>query len=292
MSRMDTPIPAAGKGKFLLGVGAQKAGTSWLHQQLQRRRDCNFGFLKEYHIHDALTVPSMAIFKKRKDLLPHLELGRQRLLADPQRYYNYFASLLRRDQILLSGDITPSYCSLSSSTLKTIQRAFNDRDIEIRPVFLMRDPVERILSSMRMNLRMTGMLNAETEISTLKELVRKRPERISIRSDYVQTLASLHEAFGLNNCFIGFYETLFREDTYTHLCDFLGLNYQEPQWTQKVNQSLSTSAIPNELMREIGSWQASTLEGVQRYLPDAKLSSLWPTAFRCCVNSPISVTPG
>ncbi len=289
---MDTPIPAAGKGKFLLGVGAQKAGTSWLHQQLQRRRDCNFGFLKEYHIHDALTVPSMAIFKKRKDLLPHLELGRQRFLADPQRYYNYFASLLRRDHIQLTGDITPSYCSLSSSTLKTIQRAFNDRDIEIRPVFLMRDPVERILSSMRMNLRMTGMLNAETEISTLKELVRKRPERISIRSDYVQTLASLHEAFGLNNCFIGFYETLFREDTYTHLCDFLGLNYQEPQWTQKVNQSLSTSAIPNELMREIGSWQASTLAGVQRYLPDANLSSLWPTAFRCCVNTPRSVTPG
>ncbi|MFL0774514.1 MAG: sulfotransferase domain-containing protein [Prochlorococcus sp.] len=290
---MTDLVSTTERGGFLLGVGAQKAGTSWLHQQLQQRRDCNFGFLKEYHIHDAMTVPNLAMYRKQKgSLLKPRTWRRQRFFADPQRYYNYFASLLRRDQILLSGDITPSYCSLSSSTLKTIQREFNKREIAVRPVFLMRDPVERILSSMRMKLRKTGMLNPEAEISTLKELIRRRPERISMRSDYVQTLASLHEAFGLNNCFIGFYETLFREDTYTQLCDFLGLNYQEPQWTQKVNQSLSTSAIPNELMREIGSWQASTLTGVQRYLPDTNLSSLWPTAFRCCVNSPISVTPG
>jgi len=29
---------------FLLGVGAQKAGTSWLHEQLHQRRDADFGF--------------------------------------------------------------------------------------------------------------------------------------------------------------------------------------------------------------------------------------------------------
>ena len=41
---------------FLLGVGAQKAGTSWLHDQLNRRRDADFGFLKEYHVFDALEL--------------------------------------------------------------------------------------------------------------------------------------------------------------------------------------------------------------------------------------------
>jgi hypothetical protein len=44
-------------GTFVLGIGAQKAGSSWLHAQLNRRRDAEFGFLKEYHIHDARTLP-------------------------------------------------------------------------------------------------------------------------------------------------------------------------------------------------------------------------------------------
>ena len=56
---MTDPTP----GVFLLGVGAQKAGTSWLHQQLQQRSDADFGFLKEYHIHDALTIPKLERFR-------------------------------------------------------------------------------------------------------------------------------------------------------------------------------------------------------------------------------------
>lgn len=36
----------ASDATFLLGVGAQKAGISWLHDQLQLLSDANFGFLK------------------------------------------------------------------------------------------------------------------------------------------------------------------------------------------------------------------------------------------------------
>ena len=44
-------------GTFVLGLGAQTAGSSWLHTQLNRRRDGEFDFLKDYHIHDARTLP-------------------------------------------------------------------------------------------------------------------------------------------------------------------------------------------------------------------------------------------
>ena len=55
---------------FLLGLGAQKAGTSWLHAQLNRRRDADFGFLKEYHIHDALPLPAAGFSgRSRRSLL-------------------------------------------------------------------------------------------------------------------------------------------------------------------------------------------------------------------------------
>ena len=95
-------------GTFVLGLGAQKAGSSWLHAQLNRRRDADFGFLKEYHIHDARTLPEAGFSNRRmRSLIKPRTWRRQRFIAQPQRYYNYFSSLLRRPGIQLTGDITP-----------------------------------------------------------------------------------------------------------------------------------------------------------------------------------------
>ena len=40
------------KPKFILGLGAQKAGTSWLHSTLSKNDNVHMGFTKEYHIWD------------------------------------------------------------------------------------------------------------------------------------------------------------------------------------------------------------------------------------------------
>jgi hypothetical protein len=39
---------------FILGVGAQKGGTTWLHRQLNNNKNIDLGFRKEYHIFDAI----------------------------------------------------------------------------------------------------------------------------------------------------------------------------------------------------------------------------------------------
>jgi hypothetical protein len=39
---------------FILGVGAQKGGTTWLHRQLNKNKNIDLGFRKEYHIFDAI----------------------------------------------------------------------------------------------------------------------------------------------------------------------------------------------------------------------------------------------
>ena len=128
-----------GPGVFLLGVGAQKAGTTWLHAQLDRRRDADFGFLKEYHVHDALTLPAAGFSNRRRpSWLKPRTWRRQRFLDRPERYYAYFAARLRRRGIRLTGDITPSYSGLSVDTLRTIRRGFDRYAIPVRPVFLMR----------------------------------------------------------------------------------------------------------------------------------------------------------
>ena len=38
------------KGLFVLGIGAQKAGTTWLYEYLKAQNHSNMGFTKEYHV--------------------------------------------------------------------------------------------------------------------------------------------------------------------------------------------------------------------------------------------------
>ena len=270
-------------GVFLLGLGAQKAGTSWLHAQLNRRRDADFGFLKEYHIHDALTLPAAGFSgRSRRSLLKPRTWRRQRFLDRPERYYAYFAGLLRRPGIQLTGDITPSYCGLSASTLLTIHAGFINQGIPVKPLFLMRDPIERIVSSLRMQRRKQGLQDSAGEIQALRDLCRERPERINLRSDYGHTLTALQDSFGLKHCFIATYEQLFHRDCWAELCRFLGVRYQEPQWEQRVNVSRTDTDLPEELLKQLGQWQEATLAAVQLHCPELDLNQLWPTASRWC----------
>lgn len=278
-------------GVFLLGVGAQKAGTSWLYQQLHSRRDADFGCLKEYHVHDARTVPALARFKAihanpwqpRTWIQPRTWL-RQWFIHNPERYADYFNWLLtrprlRKAQIRLTGDITPSYAVLTAQTLREIKTSFAQRGIPVKPVFLMRDPIERIISSQRMKLRKQGVRDASTEISSLRQRVAKGR---GLRSDYSQTLDALDQAFGLQNCHIGLFENLFTPDAYAHLCHYLEIPYQEPAWNEKVNVSATTNVIPDDLLATMGALQSSDLQRAKQVLPDTDFSALWPTASRWC----------
>ena len=278
-------------GVFLLGVGAQKAGTSWLHQQLHRRSDADFGFLKEYHIHDALTIPKLERFRhlnvqlqKPRSWLQPRSWRRQRFFSDPRRYYNYFSWLLRRPRrpgrtVSLTGDITPSYAVLSATTFQSIHNQFQQRGIPVRPLFLLRDPIERIISSQRMKLRKQGQRDAATEVASLRKRIDKGQ---GLRSNYSQTLEALDQSFGLEHCFIGLFETLFQQDSYTALCDYLEITYQEPDWQQKVNASATTNLIPDDLLAEMGRQQASDFKTVCRILPQMDFQQLWPTTSRWC----------
>lgn len=286
-----TDIAATHPGVFLLGVGAQKAGTSWLHQQLHARSDADFGCLKEYHVHDARTIEALARFRRfnvkpkqpRTWIQPRTWL-RQWFIHHPEHYTDYFAWLLKRPrlrgaQISLTGDITPSYALLDADTLKATKVSFAQRGIPVKPVFLMRDPIERIISSQRMKLRKKGVRDAATEVETLRMRVAKGR---GLRSDYSQTLNALNRAFGLQHCFIGLFETLFTPTTYTDLCTYLNIPYQEPAWTSKVNESATSNVIPDDLLAEMGRQQASDLADARQVLPHLNFDQLWPTASRWC----------
>ena len=235
-----TESPQPSLGSFLLGVGAQKAGTTWLHQQLQARADTDFGVLKEYHVHDARTVPALARFRRiemslsrpRSWIQPRSWM-RQLFIRQPGLYYDYFAWLLRRPRrnggnVNLTGDITPSYAALSADTFQCIQASFQQRGIAVKPVFLMRDPIERLISSQRMKQRKLGQRDAASEIAALRRRVRKAP---GLRSGYGRTLNNLKESFGLEHCSASTKPSSSQSYANSVVLTFAA----EPAWHQRVN---------------------------------------------------------
>jgi hypothetical protein len=67
--------------------------------------------------------------------------------------------------------------------LTKIKANFEQRKVRLRPVFLMRDPIERIISSQRMKLRKQNQLNNEAEVEALRQLCVEQPEILTPRSD-------------------------------------------------------------------------------------------------------------
>jgi sulfotransferase family protein len=164
---------------FLLGLGCQKGGTTWLHDYLKGHPQVSSGFSKEYHALDAHFLESRRLWQDRRialtrelidtlDRVPGLRregrierlsedaarYERQKwLAADLDRYAGYFAELAEADPARrVVYDITPSYAVLDAPALMQARRRLEAAGFDVRVVFIMRDPIERAFSAFRMNL--------------------------------------------------------------------------------------------------------------------------------------------
>lgn len=251
---------------FVLGVGAQKSGTTWLHSYLAGHSQANLGAAKEYHVFDALHVTDEGIRRKfLQRRINQLLQGVDRLkpvdrlvagfLGDTQRYYDYFDGLLQQDGVNLTGDITPSYCALPVSALAEIRDEFARRGIRVKVVFLMRDPVERCISAVKHVLRQSGEsftgqchFGGDGE-SVLRELYAS--PAFVMRGRYDLTLERLEQVFDPEDIGLFFYEALFKETTITHLCGFLGLPYLPASHNLRVNASDNEIVVKQTLRAEV-----------------------------------------
>ena len=108
---------------FILGLGAQKSGTSWLYAYIRRFDQVNMGFAKEYHVWDAINIPECGDFKissGRRSQLNSTDYFRFCMQNINGFYEQYFRSILNSG-FNITGDITPSYSGLNHSDLKSIK---------------------------------------------------------------------------------------------------------------------------------------------------------------------------
>lgn len=202
---------------FILGLGHQKCGTSWLHHYLCQSDIFAEGEAKEYHIWDRLDIP----------LLQHLgaEL-RAKMYRSPDFYFDYFDGLMSGSK-LITADITPSYSGLKAERLKQIKHSFSLRDINVKVVVLVREPLSRIKSAVRFNL---DRKNYSEGISPNEDNFERallqyyKTEHCSFRTRYQNIICEALKAFSTDNIYIGFFESMFEESEVKRLSEFLEID--------------------------------------------------------------------
>ena len=225
---------------FILGLGAQKAGTSWLHKQLSRLSNVNFGVLKEYHIWDALYVGHCDRWiVDHPTGKPPLEILRYLMQTGKDAYEKYFYGLIG-DKIRLTGDITPSYAALNKFQLQVVKSRLESVGFTVKVIFLMRDPVSRNWSALRFYNRQR-INRGNISVLQLVEQFEKfySSQEVIDRVSYDKTVPAIYGAFRKDDVFISFYETLFTERTMSQLSDFFGVGIREFDLSEKINATKS-----------------------------------------------------
>ncbi len=229
---------------FFVGVGAAKSGTTWLGQQLAHHPDVWMPVDKEIHYFDARHIATAKFFRRRKyerlvnqltqhdwpklsrnpDLMAETQwLARQALVADPddQWYVDLFAHTAATHRVV--GEITPAYAALPKEGFAHIASMAP----EVKVLFIMRDPVERLWSAARY---FSGNHPDEPVTGYLDHLLAFADRaKIEANSRYDSTVTNLKAVFPENQLHIMFYEDCFAsaaaaEQQLGSVCKFLGLD--------------------------------------------------------------------
>ena len=149
-------------------IGAQKAGTGWLYEQLRSHPDFWMPPMKELHYFDRITISdesptqrSLPLARKERD---RIEIARNRARDDRDIEFlqrldrlserksldlEAYANLFEPKGALIAGDITPGYSTLNDVIVEKITARFPFSKV----LFIARDPVERAWSQLSMYVR-------------------------------------------------------------------------------------------------------------------------------------------
>lgn len=262
---MTAPDPRFAEPACLFwGLGAEKAGTTWLHAYLASHPQVKVpGVFKEQQYWSGLHLPGGDMFRPktfpervRIALLPMVKrdartrewAARQRAVTAARPDHRDHATALlagwRGERAV--GEISPPYALLPASVLAEMA-SLSPR---ARFFFVMRDPVDRAVSAARMYARIGGEgMDAE---ALLERALSGEDTRLLDQSDYARTLAALDAAGVTERTHVLFYETMFAQGQMDRLCAFLGVD-PHPAATEDVVFSFNDRGleIPDPLLARL-----------------------------------------
>lgn len=267
---------------FILGLGAQKSGTTWLHQQLSQKDDYLAIPKKEWHYWDR----AFNVRKSRNiELEPPEDFLRNREVKSslPKAPYFLLVSAMERGWLgkeegrRTVADITPSYSGLPLGALEQISAGLDNHNIDYRVVYLMRDPVERISSAVRMMFdkekkTRSLRLSSETEFFDAFAVEYARAWDSQFRTRYELTLENIKQCFNAERVWIGFTEELSDTNHLHELAGFLEMD-SGTLGKEKVHVTQFKHDLGAETRRTIARLYRRTYEEISENYP--RVRSLW-----------------
>ncbi len=249
---------------ILFCVGATKAGTSWLYRYLHDHPDCAVPAVKEAHYWDTFDADArdrqVAAFRVRlrelRDLRDEADgAGRGWQVANVTRRIADMKGLMaavegdrsgdrayvdwltqRGEGAALFVDMTPNYATLSDDILQ--------RMVAVSPatkvVFLIRDPLDRLWSHIRMQARRQRQTHEVYEKKAnnilYRMLNRGQETHILERGDYPAIIRKLRRVVPEDRLLVQFTENMMGADGISQIAAFLGISPVTPDVTQPVHQ--------------------------------------------------------
>jgi hypothetical protein len=207
-----------------LGIGAQKAGTTWLYEMLRLHPDIAFPAGKEIHFWD------------------------QR----HSRGVGWYKSLFRPSdsRSWKTGEITPAYAILPENRIRECREHFPD----LKLVYLIRNPIERAWSSAKMALQ-----RAEMEIHEASDqwfIDHFRSQGSMLRGDYENCLRNWYAAYPEDQLLVCSFDEL-RQDPASLLSrcfQHVGVSEDNYPWPSDLETRVFSTAehpLPQQLRAEL-----------------------------------------
>ena len=239
---------------FVLGVGAQKSGTTWLHKFFSTNKNFHPNPQKEYALWNSL--------EKRAPLIIDVPTNSYQVFVKyfqehPEQYFDFFEKGQFKD-FDYAYDISHSYSGVSTETFLYIKNEFEKRNINTKVIFIMRDPINRMISSYKHALRRKDDIRFRTGYQD--NITNKSFQDYAIESDFIHyisrydiTYENLTKAFNTSNCLFLIYEDLFQNKNTEKISNFLNLDFDKNFVDVKINYDPGgvTINITEEMIKNV-----------------------------------------
>lgn len=241
-------------------IGAQKSGTTWLYQQLEKHPQVWVPPIKELHYFDrphikryahAITSPLIMGKSVRSVLRCSVK---SKFIFWAIRYVfglrndTYYSSLFPISTTQVTGEVTPAYAWLDETTIRHISSLMP----KVKLIYLLRNPVDRAWSHLKMHER-KGNVKRDTSVA---EIMKIKEKKMLEHSSYSEHLKRWEMCFEEEQIFIGFFDQIktdpksLMESIYSFLEVDPGFASEQENLTKAYNQGQS-GAMPLEVEKEL-----------------------------------------
>lgn len=267
-------------GPDFVCIGAQKAGTTWLYDNLAVQTGVWMPPEKELHYFNRV-APHRELLGVEERGIPPFFVRYGPVLRRPavgtlhwlRRFYygslstSWYYSLFPRELIgsRLAGDITPAYSTLDS---RGVQYARQILKPSCKVFLLVRNPVERFWSGIKMMYRWKGQGAPVEALDMLRHELELPTHRL--RGDYPRMVRLWRESFGDQFMVLSYDRLVGNPATFLRdVGSFLGLepDVSQRQLTKRSNADRTRTKMPEGVRRILTERYRQEIEELDELVP-------------------------